>query len=80
MPQKKYDLFNHAYVPKHILLSEEEVQSVLKQYEIKPYKLPHIKSSDPGARAISAKTGSVIKVLRKSSTAGKAIAYRYVVD
>ncbi|RLI52165.1 DNA-directed RNA polymerase subunit H [Candidatus Bathyarchaeota archaeon] len=80
LPQKKYNLFNHVLVPKHILLTEEEAQSILKQYRIKPYQLPHIKASDPGARAIDAKTGNIIKIMRKSPTAGKAIAYRYVVD
>ncbi len=80
MPQKKYNLFNHTLVPKHILLSKEEAQSILKQYKIKPYQLPHLKASDPAARAIEAKTGDILKIVRKSTTAGKAIAYRYVVD
>lgn len=80
MPKKKYDLFNQTLVPKHILLNEEEAQSVLKQFGIKPYQLPHIKASDPGAKAIEATTGNIIKIIRKSFTAGKAIAYRYVVD
>ena len=80
MSQKKYNLFNHTLVPKHILLKEEEAQSVLKQYKIEPYQLPHLKASDPAARAIEAKTGDIIKIVRKSITAGKAIAYRYVID
>lgn len=80
MRDKKFDLFNHVLVPKHILLSEEETKEVLKQYKIKPYQLPHIKASDPAAIAIEAKIGNVIKIVRKSPTAGKAIAYRYVVN
>lgn len=80
MSQKKYNLFSHTLVPKHILLSKEEAQSVLKQYEIEPYQLPHLKASDPAARAIEAKTGNIVKIIRKSPTAGKAIAYRYVID
>jgi DNA-directed RNA polymerase subunit H len=77
---KKFDLFNHVLVPNHILLSEEETKEVLKQYKIKPYQLPHVKVSDPAAIAIGAKIGNVIKIVRKSLTAGKAIAYRYVVN
>ena len=80
MSRKKYNLFNHTLVPKHILLSQEEAQSILKQYKIKPYQLPRLKASDPAARAIEAKTGNIIKIVRKSPTAGKAIAYRYVID
>ena len=79
MSRKKYNLFNHTLVPKHILLSQEEAQSILKQYKIKPYQLPHLKASDPAARAIEAKTGDILKIVRKSTTAGKAIAYRYVI-
>jgi DNA-directed RNA polymerase subunit H len=80
LSQKKYNLFNHTLVPKHILLNNEEAQSVLKKYKIKPYQLPHLKASDPAVRAIEAKTGNIIKIVRKSPTAGKAIAYRYVID
>ena len=80
LSQKKFNLFNHTLVPKHILLSKEEAQKILKQYKIKPYQLPHIKKSDPAVRAIGAKTGNILQVERKSPTAGKAIAYRYVID
>jgi DNA-directed RNA polymerase subunit H len=80
LSQKKYNLFQHTLVPKHTLLSKDEAQKVLEQYKIKPYQLPHIKKSDPAARAIGAKTGNIIQVVRKSHTAGKAIAYRYVID
>jgi len=80
LSEKKFDLFNHFLVPKHILLNEEEAKEVLKKYRIKPYQLPQIKVSDPAAKAIEAKKGSIIKIIRKSPTAGEAIAYRYVVD
>lgn len=80
MSEKKFDLFDHVLVPNHLLLSEEEAKEVLKKYRIKPYQLPHLKASDPAARAIEAKTGSIIKIIRKSPTAGEAIAYRYVID
>jgi DNA-directed RNA polymerase subunit H len=80
LSQKKYNLFNHTLVPKHILLNKEEAQRVLTQYKIKPYQLPHLKASDPAVKAIEAKTGDIIKILRSSATAGKAIAYRYVID
>lgn len=75
----KFNLFDHLLVPNHVLLSQEEAEMVLKKYRIKPYQLPHIKDSDPAARAIKAKPGDIIKILRKSPTAGEAIAYRYVI-
>jgi DNA-directed RNA polymerase subunit H len=80
LSEKKVNVFNHLMVPKHILLSQEEVEKILNKYRIKPYQLPKIKASDPGAMAIQAQPGDVLKILRKSPTAGEAIAYRYVVD
>ncbi len=76
----KFSIFDHELVPQHILLSREEAEEVLKTYRIKPYQLPYIKESDPAVRAIGAKPGDVVKIVRKSPTAGIAIAYRYVVE
>ena len=80
LSEKKVNVFDHLLVPKHTLLSQEEVEKVLNKYRIKPYQLPKIKDSDPAAMAIQAQSGDVIKILRKSHTAGEAIAYRYVVE
>ncbi|MEA2089140.1 MAG: DNA-directed RNA polymerase subunit RpoH/Rpb5 C-terminal domain-containing protein, partial [Thermoproteota archaeon] len=54
-------------------------KKLLKKYRIKPYQMPHIKVSDPVMRLIGAKRGDVIKITRKSATAGRTVAYRYVV-
>ena len=74
------DIFRNVLVPEHVLLTKEEAQSVLEMYKIKPYQLPYIKSSDPAVRAIDAKLGDVVKIIRNSQTAGNAIAYRYVIE
>jgi len=80
LSEKKVNVFDHLMVPKHTLLSQEEVEKVLNKYRIKPYQLPKIKDSDPAVMAIQAQPGDIIKILRKSPTAGEAIAYRYVVE
>jgi len=77
--QKSFNIFDHVLVPKHIILSSEEAEAVLKKYHIKPYQLPHIKASDPAVKAIGGKPGDIVKIIRKSSTAGEVIVYRYVV-
>lgn len=74
-----FNLFEHEFVPKHEILPEEEKKKLLKKYRIKPYQMPHIKVSDPVMRLIGAKRGDVIKITRKSATAGRTVAYRYVV-
>lgn len=74
-----FDIFEHVLVPKHEILTPEEREKVLNQYRIKPYQLPQIKASDPAVKAIGAKPGDIIRIIRKSPTAGEHIAYRYVV-
>jgi len=78
--KRKIDLFSHELVPKHILLSKEEAEKMLKELNIRPEQLPWIKKSDPAAVAIGAKPGDIVKIVRKSSTAGEVIVYRYVID
>jgi DNA-directed RNA polymerase subunit H len=75
-----FDLFEHKLVPKHEILTEKEVEQLLAEYRVHPYQLPQIKASDPSVKAIDAKPGDVLRVIRKSPTAGIHIAYRYVVE
>ena len=75
-----FNIFNHTFVPKHETLTTEERKKILTEYKIHPYQLPKINTSDPAITAIGAKPGDIIKITRKSSTAGKYIAYRYVVE
>ncbi len=77
---KRFNLFDHQLVPLHVLLSEEEAKEILERYRLKPYQLPFIKASDPAARAIKAKPGDLVKIIRKSQTAGEAVAYRHVIE
>ncbi len=74
-----FDIFEHMLVPKHEILTHEEKEQVLSQYRIQPYQLPQIKASDPAVKAIGARPGDVLRVVRDSPTAGIHIAYRYVV-
>jgi DNA-directed RNA polymerase subunit H len=74
------DVSSHILVPKHILLTKEETQEVLERYRVKPYQLPYIKRSDPAIREIKAQAGDIIKIIRRSGTAGEAIVYRYVIE
>ena len=73
-------MFQHELVPKHSLLKADEAKDVLASFHIHAYQLPYIRSSDPAARAVGAKPGDIIKVIRKSQTAGESDFYRYVVE
>jgi len=75
-----FNIFEHVLVPVHQILTSEEKELVLEKYRVKPYQLPRIKTSDPVAKAIGAKAGDILKIIRDSPTAGRYISYRYVVE
>jgi DNA-directed RNA polymerase subunit H len=75
-----FDIFEHKLVPKHEILTQEEKDQILTRYKLQPYQLPQIKSSDPAVKAIDAQPGDVLRIIRKSATAGIHVAYRYVVE
>ncbi len=75
-----FDLFEHKLVPKHEILNEDEKKTLLAQHRVHPYQLPQISSLDPCVKAIGAKPGDVLRIIRKSPTAGKHMSFRYVVE
>ncbi|MCJ7613810.1 DNA-directed RNA polymerase subunit H [Candidatus Bathyarchaeota archaeon] len=74
-----FKIFDHDFVSKHELLTPEEREKILAQYKMQPYQLPRIRSSDPAVIAVGGNPGDIVKVIRNSQTAGKYVAYRYVV-
>lgn len=75
-----FNIFEHVLVPRHEIVQPEERQKVLSEYRVQPYQLPRLKASDPGAKAIGARPGDIVKIIRDSPTAGEYVSYRYVVD
>ncbi|MCX8204900.1 MAG: DNA-directed RNA polymerase subunit H [Candidatus Nezhaarchaeota archaeon] len=76
---KKVNILEHELVPKHEILPPEEARELLRKYGVKPEMLPWIRSSDPIVKIIGAKPGDIVKITRRSRTAGVFIAYRFVV-
>lgn len=72
-------LLNHVLVPKHEILSEEEVEELLKKLGVTKDQLPKIKADDPVVKALGAKVGQVLRIRRRSLTAGETLYYRVVV-
>jgi DNA-directed RNA polymerase subunit H len=46
---------------------------------VQPYQLPRINAQDPAVIAVGGKPGDIVRVIRRSQTAGKYVAYRYIV-
>lgn len=74
-----FNILNHQLVPKHIILKECEVKDLMEKYNISPNQLPKIFTNDAVIKSIGAKAGDVIKIIRKSPTAGESVYYRIVV-
>jgi DNA-directed RNA polymerase subunit H len=78
--KKDIKIVNHIYQPKHEILAKEESDIIFKTYNSKPSQLPYIMSSDKGIQGLGAQPSDIIKITRKSSTAGESVYYRYVVE
>lgn len=76
----RFNVLNHVNVPLHVIVPEDEVKELLKRYNIVREQLPKIRNNDPACRVIDAKPGNVVKVTRRSPTAGVAVAYRLVIE
>jgi len=71
---------NHILVPKHEIMIKEEAEQVLEKYHCKATELPLIFATDPAIVGLGVKPGDMIKITRKSATAGESFYYRYVVE
>ena len=79
----QFNVFKHALVPAHYLLSDEEAKEVLKKLEGRQRSASEDPRSDPCIRLLEEKEGPikegrVIKVVRQSRTSEVATAYRLV--
>ena len=81
----RFEVMNHALVPEHQLLSPDEAKDVVEKYSISIEELPKIKRSDACIRSLELRVGeiprgSIVKIIRRSDTAGISYAYRLVID
>jgi DNA-directed RNA polymerase subunit H (RpoH/RPB5) len=76
----KVNISKHQLVPKHVKLSEKEKQKLFEAYHISLKELPKISIKDPVIQELEPKEGDVIKIIRKSPTAGETFFYRGVID
>lgn len=74
-----FNITKHELVPKHEVLSNKERNEILLRYRATLKNFPLILSSDPVARYYGALTGTMMKITRKSPTAGEYVLYRVVI-
>lgn len=65
-----FNILEHSYVPRHIIMNEPEIKSMKQLYNIKnDSELPTISRYDPVALAIGMRPGEICKIERPSKTA-----------
>jgi len=72
----QYNILDHELVPKHTVLSEQDKQAVLAEYNVTVRQLPEIGRYDPVASLLGMRPGMVCKIDRKSKTSIHADYYR----
>ena len=77
--EKEIDIVKHVLVPEHVILDEKERNALMTKYNILPRQLPKIFHNDPAVKAVGAKPGDVLRVARKSATAGTSEYFRLVI-
>ena len=80
MAKEKFNVETHELVPKHIKVSEKEKEELLKKYHISGRELPRMLDTDPAIQKLGTKDGDIVKIIRKSPTAGESIFYRRVTN
>lgn len=85
---KSYEIFlmknlminitHHEIVSKHILLTSEEIEKVLEEYQTVRSQLPKLLITDPVAKYYGMKAGDVCKIIRQSPMTGESYYYRIV--
>ena len=80
----KVDIQNHNLVPKHEVISDSEKKLLQQNSDFNINDLPKIKITDPVVKELSKESdvsaGDVLRITRKSKTAGEFISYRIIIE
>ncbi len=78
--KKKDSIEGHVLLMKHVKLSEDASQNLLKKYNIDRKQLPVIFNKDSALTELDAKPGDIIEITRNSSISNTTKYYRVVVN
>ena len=78
MKKQKFKVDKHILTPKHLKLGEREKVQLLEKYHVTSKELPKILKTDSAIKELDAKPGDIVKIIRKSPTAGESVFFRVV--
>lgn len=78
LEQLQFNIFKAKKVPKHIILNDKETEELLLKYN--ENELPQISRFDPVSRALAAKPGQIVKIIRSSPNSIETIYYRICIN
>lgn len=77
--QLEFNPIKSHFVPQHRIMDSNEVDEIMKTYNIKQKKLmAKIEKNDPIARYYGARSGQVFEITRMNENVGKSLFYRVV--
>lgn len=74
------NLVDHMYIPKHILLTDEEKNIFYKEYNVSNEQMQKISIFDPVSRYYNAKKNDIFRIIRSSDITGTTFSYRLVIN
>ena len=80
MGKKALLVSQHALVPKHEKISDKDKKILFEKHSISFVQLPKIRLADAALAELEVEEGDVIKITRKSSTAGESVFYRGIIN
>ena len=80
MKKPKFKVDKHILTPKHTKIGEKEKAQLFENYHVTSKEMPKILKTDSAIKELEPKPGDVIKITRKSPTAGESYFYRVVTD
>lgn len=73
----QFNILEHVLVPPHRVISDQEVEEIMKKYNItSKTQFPNISRFDPVARVIGLRPGQVCQIIRPSKTSIETYYYR----
>jgi DNA-directed RNA polymerase subunit H len=74
------NLIEHDLQPIFQVLTDEEKEKFMEEYQVTKKQMSKMKSIDPIARYFNSKAGDIFRIIRPSTSAGVGIHYRIVID